>query len=427
MAHPDKQRKRFTGRGRTAALSLGVLAAVGCRGSSTAQTGWPEFIRINDAIVAETAPDLDAQRIVARPIAGLMVVPVTINGVKGFEFLLDTGAAATALFAHRKTRALGLKTTGTFPVSGTGDGEPILAKVARDVTIQLGGVTLRNMAPLIIDWDDAPIFASEDGVFIDGVIGYDLFRRFTAEIDVEAKSVRLSNPSPTSDVPDGAIALPLNVLPSRHICATVSITRRAGAEPFAADVEVDTGFVGTLELNPDSHPMLAAPTEGRRTFGRGLQGDNVAVATSIAELGIASLRWPRVPVSFNMGSTAIIAGRHGLLGSALLRHFRYVIDYANERLVLMPPKALPQLSGASFDLRALPAGDRWLMQKLHPMSPAYRAGLRQGDRIRSIGGRPAAEVDIRDVLGRRPQLGDALSVCVERPAGERCFQVIASE
>ena len=121
-------------------ITLSMLSLTGC--------GFANMIRIrnaNDNIVPiwknnQTQADLVTHYIGVKP-----YVEVSINGIDGFKFLLDTGATFSILNDSNKVNMLNLEKGYSLPIHGWGDEEASTAYQSKAIKIAKVRATKTNI------------------------------------------------------------------------------------------------------------------------------------------------------------------------------------------------------------------------------------------------------------------------------------------
>ena len=395
-----------------------ALAALAClAGCALYPVGNP------DATV-EVAPGGLPSTLALAPEPSWPVVEVSLDGEPGFRFLVDSGAMASVLFVHDRTRALAARATGRVSVGGAGAGARAQASLRRDATIGLGAVTLRNMTLLAIDAAAVPRLGDADAFDLDGIIGHDLLSRFAVRVDPRARTLALL--APGAPPPPGAAVVPLE---SRHAMVYVElpIAVAAGEAPRPANLHVDTGFDGHLQLVDAAGSPFPVPDRGWTSVGAGVQGETRGIVATVASVGIADGAIVRVPAVWSRGDAA--SGRHGRLGAALLARFAYTIDVPNGRLVLEPrdDSFAPPPQGY-VGLSLAPAAEGARVRFVQPGAPAAQAGLAARDRVVSIDG-AATQGLTRRALAERLQgePGRRLELCRREAGTVDCRAIVAGD
>ena len=110
----------------------------------------------------------------------------------------------------------------------------------------------------------------------------------------------------------------------------------------------------------------------------------------------------------------------GGLGKAPPSH-RFWVYFAGPLMNLLIAALLYAMS---FSHTGLPDPSQVVIQSVAPGSPAAQAGLRSGDRLLRIGGKPVTSMENVHALVS-PHLGETLEITVLREGEERTFQVLA--
>jgi len=381
---------------------------------------YPKFATVNDNALITIDEELFNKPMPNNQLGGLVVVPASINGVDGFEFVLDTGAAGTVIFESSKTQALNLNTDGTYNVGGSGEGARAQAKIGVDVDISIGGATINDMAPLIMSGQDVPLFESEDDVFIDGIIGYDLFNRFIVDINPADKTVQLYHPHDSSFI-NGLVTtkLPINFT-HRRITTDIEVIQTDGDKGFTTEVLLDSGSTGGLSL-VEGQNGITVPSNSKISSSLGLQGKTTYYSSIFSSIDLAGIEIKNLPTDIATSKA------ESLLGAKVLNRFRQIIDYQNEQILLLPQNVEKPFNEITFGLKVRPSGSTYVTYDLSKDQPAYAAGLRDKDNITSVNGVSTAQLNYRELLDMDPSAGDLLNVCYSREGYEkRCIEITAS-
>ena len=345
---------------------------------------------------------------------------VSIDRGGPFWLVLDTGSPGMILDT-RVGEELGITTGEGFQVGGAGENPFTLARADSAFDIGLPGLRLLDQ-PAHVGNIDA-IVGPFEGRRIDGVLGgYNIFAEYTVEIDYHHQVLHVRDRNDYKYFGDGTV-VPIEI-DGGH-CVTTAIAILADGDTLAGDFMIDTGLRGTLVFNTpyvNEHDLLDrfGPTL-YTTMGGGVGGQ---VKTHIGRLG--DFVFGGVPLGGIYASLSQIESGAlgnpdlaGIIGSAVLQHFRVLFDYAGERLILFDSDF--DAGRLDFDksgtFLVADVDDRSVCRVIDviPGSPADEAGLAVGDIIREIDGKPADSISLEQVrrLFRR-DAGTTYSIVYER-------------
>jgi hypothetical protein len=262
----------------------------------------------------------------------LVFVDVSVNGV-AMKFILDSGAESTVLNRSRLAK-LGLTATGKF-AAGAGGGDVELSYVA-GVGFALPGVTIDKQIVAAIPLDQLePVLQRP----IDGILGYDFLSRFVVELDWKAKKMWLHDRDTYRHTGSGErVAFTLEgSTPQADASITVP-----GREPLSGRFTIDTGCVCHVQLSSpfvDGNNLLDAVPGAKATVsGAGAGGETHELSAKIPALTIGKLTIDNPRADFSRDKVGATADPElaGLIGSAVFREFRLVLDYRHKQLWLDP-------------------------------------------------------------------------------------------
>lgn len=304
-----------------------------------------------------------------------LVATASINS-HSTEVLLDTGAGATTL-DRAFARSIGLP--AGQKIEGMGAGGSVEAELVKGVSLDIGGLQLRDMTVAVMDLQ--PV-ARAIGRPINAVVGRELFNAAVVSIDWE--SSRMAIRSPAQFKPAGrAVAVPLERKGPFHTIP-VSI---AGGKTIQALLDVGNGSALTLPKGYwAAQPQIARLPFAQSQLG-GVGGLHSARVVTMPQVTLAGRTFERVPTSLSDSGNNHEATEMANVGVGLLKQFHVDLDLGNDRIYLAPRNDAPPFerdrAGARFEL----AGDRLKTVFVTPQGPAAAAGLKAGDEIVAVDGR----------------------------------------
>ena len=362
----------------------------------------------------ETAAKTSASRAVAQipiELAGNEIfLRVRVNGSEPLWFGLDTGAGSTVMNTTA-AEALGLKLEGSHRSRGAGGHVP--SSTARGLRLDIGGARLEDLDAQTIALN--PI-ENAMGHKMDGILGYEFFRRYVVEVDYENLLVGVYEPA-GFEYRGGGESLPLTFeLNHPYVRAKVAMP---GREPVEGKFVLDTGSNFPLILLDSfvrEKRLAESPSKTLKATGRGVGGEVQMPVGRTGRLLLGSYSLENPVTSFPQSGWFAREGAAGNIGGAILRRFKVTFDYSRGRIFLEPNGRFPE--PFEYDMSGLqvvtesPGFKTVTVLRILPDSPAAEAGLRQGDEIVSIGGRPVTELKLsalREML-RQPDRRYTLQV-----------------
>jgi len=321
----------------------------------------------------------------------VMFAQLSVRGAT-LRFLVDTGASTSVLDSDTAAR-LELKPSDSQSMATSG--AAVAAGHLDALELTAPGVAIRGVPFVVTSLAQMSVHFGRQ---VDGILGYDFLAPLAVTFDFASHELRLNDASvePTAT---GFACLPLQIR-ARQPYASATIIGEDGAR-VAGHFMVDTGASGTLQLEGGvaTHPALHGAAGVRRDLGHGVGGDFGFVWLPVAAVRVGPYELRRPKVAW-LDDTRSDRG-DGLLGGAILRRFTLVVSYSRKLMCLRPNAEIARefttdLAGLTPiwpgpDLRPLTVGS------VAPESPAARAGLRPGDVIESIDGRPGGSIDVDEL------------------------------
>jgi hypothetical protein len=294
-------------------------------------------------------------------------LPVKVNGHDAMALLyggpsnIDAGLVAS-LGLTPKTEAAG-------PVDG--------------IKIQLGGLTLHNAAATQDDLQKQKYDARILGHPVLFRLGEEVFNTVAVDIDFPHHRVAFRDPA-TLMKPMGAIEVPLVELDGERV-VPLSLN---GGPPKQFELELGN-VIGPLMVTPayaEQERLLQGHPRSQRLSGRFTE-----TVVSIDHLSFAGVDFPQTPIALIPDSEVPPASITGGVGLPLFARFRLIIDYSHNRLFAIPDDAAVKIPierdriGLVLDRNSTEA---FVVAFVAPNSPAETAGIRKGEKIALIDGKP---------------------------------------
>ena len=338
-------------------------------------------------------------------------------------FMIDTGAAVSVV-NKKRLEEMGLRAIGSGSIlGGGGSADFAYADVPR---FQLGGAALLGQRVGVMDLSGLERIY---GMPMGGILGYDFMSRFVVRVDYDKSTVDLLDPHGFRYEGPGR-RVPFVMQGERpYLTATVTVPN---APPLTAELVVDSGAAGTVNLNSpfvrDNRLLELArktPAGKPNTFA-GSEKEffaQTSVPGKLAGFTLPPYQLKEVPVSLMVQTTGAYASAHyaGVVGQGVLQRFNQVYDYAESTMILEPrgDPAQPFPPHRSFGATLLADGPQYTtftVTGVTPKTPAEGAGLKKGDVITAVDGRPASALRLADV--RQLLLEDGAHRVLEVRRGE---------
>jgi len=330
-----------------------------------------------------------------------VLIKARVNVFEPMTFILDSGAGSGLVLYHKAAETLKLRTAGKGKGGGAGATTYETALI-KSASLSVGGVTMNNQTFVVYPPESPP---PNMGQPVDGVIGYSLFSRYVVEIDYQSRVVNLYEPA-AYQYAGGGESIPLDIL-SKVPFARVQIPL-AGRKPLEGRFIVDSGAGRfALILNTPvvaSNNLLSVPAKIIREPGAfGVGGDVKLVVGrwSSLQIGHFTLTDPVIHFAQDRKGAFASSDFSGVIGGELLRRFKVIFDYAHKRMILEPNTDFSNrfdydMSGIRLRAEG-PDLKQLRVSRLVENSPAIESGLREGDLISAIDGKPATELSLTEI------------------------------
>ena len=381
-----------------------------------------EAQRTSTALCGETSPA--ASRAASRAASPVPIrVPIVLvnNHVhvevcaagRTLNFILDTGAGAS-FFDLGVANELGIARRGAFRGSGAGAGTVEGARLDT-MRVHVGETSLLVRAAL----DFAGVSLGE-GAPVQGILGHDFIARWVVAIDYDAGELILYDPETFSYSGAGAI-IPIDSFDRNHPHVRAEIV--VGGKTIDMKAIVDVGASTALALTKpfvDKHQLRTRVSPTIRTsIGGGVGGPVIADVGRVDALRVGRYSFNR-PVTQLFGDSAgVFSGNlwDANIGGEVLRRFRVFFDYGRRQMILEPGRELTRpfegdMSG--LRIRAQRRLDSLIVAHVMPGTPADEAGIRSGDVVVAVDGKPVTSSTLRELRPRLRRLGESVSLSILR-------------
>ncbi|MDJ1466208.1 aspartyl protease family protein [Cytophagaceae bacterium DM2B3-1] len=337
--------------------------------------------------------------------SNLIVIPVRINTSDTLNFILDTGISMNLLTDPEVAKKLNLRFVRKVNVTGAGQGSSLEAYVAINNQIYLPGIKAIGQNVVALS-DDLLQLSSYVGIPIHGIFGFELFRHFVVKIDFRSRTLRLYQPEKYNYRGRGE-RIPIVIEDTKPYVYASAIYADNREIPIKVILDTGAGHALSLDLGTSEHIQLPDKII-RAQLGRGLNGIINGSLGRLEKVKIGNYELEQVITSFpDTNSLAMEMAKHlnrqGNIGCEFLKRFDVVFNYPQNYIILKPNKKSfkerfeRDMSG--LDVRATGSSfQKFVLEYIHPDSPADKAGLKKGDEIISLNSHMASDLHLSDVL-----------------------------
>ena len=322
----------------------------------------------------------------------LIVIPVHSNNTLTLKFILDTGAESAILTEKLFGDLLGLNYVRQININAPGERDSLQAFVATNVTMSLpGGITGHGMNMLVLKEDYLELNKNL-GEEVYGIIGYDVFSRFTISIDYDDRVLTVYEPN--SFKPRRShTKIPMEIVNTKPY---ISMTVKQKDREDTVTLMVDSGASHAMLLDVDNTEEIIVPQEVLPTaLGYGLAGE---IPGFIGRMGACvvndfSFDEPLVsiPISGSYMKAIKRGSRQGTVGGDILSRLNATFDYQNN--VLYASKGNRYKDKFEYNMSGMILAvvgedlDSMKVSRVSPDSPAEKVGILPGDIIKKINGK----------------------------------------
>ncbi len=314
-------------------------------------------------------------------------VEVKLNGKGPFRVLCDTGGAN--IVTPTLARELDLKSEGALQGRGVGEKSEDVGLV-KIQSLGVGEATLANQVFAVYPME---AFSAVEGTQINGLIGYEVFRRFVARVDYEHHLITLTVPSAFAYKGDGT-AVPFQF--NAHIPQV-----EGEIDGIPGKFDIDTGSRASLTvLGPfaEKHDLAAhygAKLEAVTGWGVGGAARGLVTRAKVLRLGKVEVHDPVTELSLQKKGAFVNPYVAGNVGAGVLKRFNITFDYPHQQLIFEPNANYDQPD--VYDRSGMwlnQSGETLVVMDVVAGGPAAAAGLKTGDKILAIAGRPVSQLSL---------------------------------
>jgi hypothetical protein len=342
-------------------------------------------------------------------------IKASVNGGPLADFLYDTGASISVLDSAYAAR-IGLVSQGRIQGQGagaTGSGAFSGVNTLRVQSADGDGIELKDLKVAVLNLNSvlAPFFWREAA----GVVGFDFIGRFVNEIDYDRRVLTFYDPAAFKYEGKGT-SIPMTL--AGHAPAvkfTIDGT-------YSGDFRLDVGSGSTVDLHGPfvkRYRIDSLLTPTLEVMGGGFGGTFTSRLGRMKSMAIGPYSWKGPLVALSGAESGALASEDyaGNVGNQILERFKLTLDYEKRLCYLEPGARIAKpdvFSRSGLQLSKIDGAVR--AARVMPGSAGEKAGVRDGDVIVSIAGKPAGAytVDEADALLDQGAAGSRVKLELKR-------------
>lgn len=340
-------------------------------------------------------------------VSNMIIIPLSINGSRPLNFILDSGLRQTILTRVPADCEVAFVLNNKTTIKGLGEEEDLTVWHTKRNTFEAGEIICKNQNLFVLD-EDRFNLSLQMGIEINGIIGSTIFENFIVEIDYSRQKIKFHRPETFKYKRrhEKWRSLPLEMYKSKaYIKLPVAINQDTSV---VAKLLIDSGASDALWLFPGTNDSIIYKQDGKEMFlGQGLNGAIFGKQSKVKSVEIENYTLKNVNVSipdtsalYNSFQNDVI-GRNGTIGSELLRRFHVIIDYHNQKISLKKNRYFSD--PFNYNLSGLEVQKPFLTLPIYEVyqvsegSPADLAGIKPGDQIVRINHSDATAYTLNEI------------------------------
>ncbi|MEX0845961.1 MAG: aspartyl protease family protein [Balneolaceae bacterium] len=342
----------------------------------------------------------------------LIIISASINGSEPLRFILDSGAWNTLITGLPNNEQVYLNNIREVTLSGLGEGKPVEAIYSNRNRINIGRVEGRNLDIFILK-EDVFHLSSLMGTYVHGIIGYDFFANFAVEINYLTKEIFLydldefENKFKKLSKHRKWHKYPLNIKDKKPYM-DLKFKHKPGGGNIPLHLLVDTGSSNAFSLYELTHDEIKIPNSRIKTLiGVGLSGNVNGYLGRIEKMKLGNFIFNKpiiaYPDSMSINRAITLGDRNGSIGGEVMRRFKTILNYRDGYILMRKNKNYKDdfyynVSGIEVNT-PFPDLPYYEVSKVRENSPADLEGIKVGDVIIYINGKPSPTLSLNDVIG----------------------------
>lgn len=329
-------------------------------------------------------------------------IKVGLTGRKAdsLAFLFDSGAGIGLLDSAVAVDIFKGKDFAQEATTGAG-GNSVM-KVLYNQSLYIGGIRVDSVNFLV---NNLSRLSAAEGRKLDGIVGYDLLKKYVTRIDLDKGTLSLYNDIKDLGAEKGK-PLVFEYSPEVGFLPRVkcSFTTQAG-QSYSGYFFFDSGAGVPALLNTpfvNSNRLLTSSGKTLRLPSQGMTNSSDRYLARIRDFSFGGYTFKDIPLSMSQTTSGVNAmeGYAGLLGNELLFRYNLTFDYTHDAIYLQPNRyyAMPfDFPYCGFGLKLQDGGV--YIAAVASDAPEKGLGLEEGAQVIGVNGRTGLGIaEIRELL-----------------------------
>lgn len=339
---------------------------------------------------------------------GVVMIQGKFNNIsRSLNFILDTGSGAISLDSATAVHDSLIQVPSGRTITGITGRKKV--NFIKNCVLTFPGLEIDSLDFYINDYE---ILSEIYGVKIDGIIGYSFLKKFIVKINFDMHEIEIFSPGKIKYLRRGTVLHPeFTALP---ILPIVLADRRKTISNFYMDTGAGLNFLLSEQFVQDSS-FLKKRRQPVSIQVQGPGGKKRMLLTIIKEIKIGHYKFRKVPTNILEDETNILSYPKigGLIGNDLLRRFNMILNYPKKEIHLSPNTHFKDGFDYSYTGINMYYKDGVILSdEVIENSPAYKAGLREGDVILGVNNNISNDIEAYKV--QMNEVGKYVTVYISR-------------
>lgn len=298
------------------------------------------------------------------------------------------------------------------------EGGKLASKTASGITVRLPGVEFIDQTAVI-----TPYSSGNAGMWWGsaGQISATFFKHFVVDINFDQMVITLIKPD-DFEYQGRGVAVPWQPLGFGPWSIPATLHLEDGRS-IAMKLLMDLGYNDQLQVAVAGEHEITLPAKKlEASLGFNIQGQETRGFTGrLPQLDIGEYHVKDLLMSYVSEEYNDHVVYEAMIGLGLLSRFNLVFDYHQQRLFVEPNNKFNdpfEQSMTGFSMVPTPKGYGEIL-RIEAGSPAEEAGLKAGDRVLQINGKPVADYDISGLRSMFKCKGVVINLLIEREGEEK--------